>query len=448
MTLTLIIWLVLFAGLTGATIVRPVFGVALYMLTFFLSPPFWWWGDPIEAIRWNLISGFVLLGAAALCPSPEGCGKVQNLWLIALAMILNATFVNFAIGGNSEESSEAYVMAVKFFALMYMIYRTVRSVSDLQIVMLSILLGAAYIGYEATINGRGDIVKNRLEGVGAPGATTANHFASLMVTIMPMVAPFFLAGKTWMKVLVVCLAPMIVNVVLLCNSRGAFLAAIGSAIVFIVVAPKVVRAKALRVVAVAALGVFMMLGDGRIVERFLSTFAGSEVRDRSAQSRFDFSQAGLQMIADFPLGAGGNGFKKVHGLKYLRETGASDIPRAVHNGYINEACEWGLQGLLLRMLWFLLAAKLAFDYTRRARDNPNIDQFLLLTQCALLSGLAAYLVTYMFGDQNSSEWGYWIVALIITTWTVGLRLEHEAEDWVDSEMDEELGDETRQWVAS
>ena len=192
----------------------------------------------------------------------------------------------------------------------------------------------------------------------------------------------------------------------------------------------------------------MMLGDGRIVERFLSTFAGSEVRDRSAQSRFDFSQAGLKMIADFPLGAGGNGFKKVHGLKYLQETGASDIPRAVHNGYINEACEWGIQGLLLRMLWFLLAAKLAFDYTRRARDNPNIDQFLLLTQCALLSGLAAYLVTYMFGDQNSSEWGYWIVALIITTWTVGLRLEHEAEDWVDSEMDEELGDETRQWVAS
>ena len=169
-------------------------------------------------------------------------------------MIANATFINFAIAGNSDVSFESYELLVKFFVLAYLIFRTVRTTFDLQIVMMSILLGAAYIGFECTFNGRGDIVSNRLEGVGAPGATTANHFASLMVTLLPLLAPFFLAGRLWCKVLVVCLAPLIVNVVLLCNSRSAFLGAILSAVVFIVMSPRKIRSKAIKVVVAGAFG--------------------------------------------------------------------------------------------------------------------------------------------------------------------------------------------------
>ena len=114
------------------------------------------------------------------------------------------------------------------------------------------------------------------------------------------------------------LAPLIVNVVLLCNSRGAFLAAIVSAVVFIAMSPGRIRSKAVKTVAVGAFGVFLLMGDVRIMDRFLTTFASEEERDSSAQSRLNFAGAGLAMIGDYPLGAGGNGFKKVHGIKYLR----------------------------------------------------------------------------------------------------------------------------------
>jgi len=429
MSLTLIIWLLLFAGLAVAAFTRPVYAVSLYMLTFFLSPPFWWWGDPIEGYRWNFISGFILLGATMITPTPLITNRTKSFFVVSFAIIVNAALVNFFIAGNSEESAESFSLVLKFFLLAYMLFRTIRSKEDLQIVMLSILLGAAYIGFEITINDRGDLVGNRLEGVGAPGATTANHFASLMVTIMPMLAPFFLAGRTWVKILVVCLAPFIVNVVLLCNSRGAFLAAIISGIIFVCCAPKSIRSKAWKTAVFAVFGVFMLLGDARIIDRFVSTFTSTEERDQSAQSRLDFWEAGMGMIADYPLGGGGSGFKKVHGVKYLRASGVSDVARAVHNGYLNEACEWGIQGLMIRLFWFYAVARMVWDGLRRHQDNST-DLFLLLTQIAMLSSLSAFLVTYIFGDQNSSEWGYWIVALILVVarLTTDITKEEGAEE--------------------
>jgi len=431
MSLTLIIWLLLFAGLAIAAFTRPVYAVSLYMLTFFLSPPFWWWGDPIEGYRWNFISGCILLGVSMMAPKPIVKGRTRTIFLVSLAIIVNATLVNFVLAGNSKESADAYSLLLKFFALTYAMYRTIRSTKDLQIVMLSILLGATYIGFEIVVHDRGDIVQNRLEGVGAPGATTANHFASLMVIILPMVAPFFLVGKTWMKILVVCLAPFIINVVLLCNSRGAFLAAITSAVIFIVTAPKDVRAKAMKTIAVGAFGVFLLLGDVRIVDRFLTVFVSAEERDSSAQSRLDFWKAGLAMIGDYPLGAGGHGFKKVHGVKYLRNSGVSDVARAVHNGYLNEACEWGIQGLIMRLFWFYLVMRLGWSCLR-LRSDEETDRFITLTQIAMLSSLSAFLVTYLFGDQNSSEWGYWIMALVLAVATL-----HEHSSTGEEEEDDE-----------
>ena len=436
MSLTLVVWGLLFIGLLIAAFKRPAFAVSLYMLTFFLSPGFWWWGDAIKGYRWNLYSGLILLAMSFMVKAPELTGKGRTLFHVSLAMIANATLVNFLLAGNSEVSFESYELFVKFFVLAYLVFRTVRTVDDLQIVMLSILLGAAYIGFECTVNDRGEIVGNRLEGVGAPGAATANHFASLMVTLLPLVAPFFLVGRLWMKVLVVCLAPLIVNVILLCNSRGAFLAAIVSAVVFIAMSPRTIRSKALKTVAVGAFGVFLLMGDARIMDRFFTTFASGEERDSSAQSRLDFAGAGLSMVADFPLGAGGNGFKKVHGLKYLSRDGISEVARAVHNGYLNEACEWGVQGLAMRLFWFLTSLSLAWQYIRNHREASEENLFPMLTQVALVSGLSAFLVTYMFGDQNSSEWGYWLVALMLTVTTLEIAedLDPDMQDNAELEV--------------
>ena len=416
MSLTLVIWLLLFLGLTIASFQRPVYAIALYMLTFFLCPPFWWWGDSIDGYRWSLYSGFILIVAVAMHSPPAFSRldpRIRLVLKIAMLIAVNATFVHLVMAGGSKLSSDSYTLTVKFILLLSLVFAAIKSKADFRIAIAAILLGATYIGYEVTINDRGRIVSNRLEGVGAPGASSANHFASLMVATLPLVAPFFLAGRIPGKILSLIAAPFILNVILLCNSRGAFLAAIFSAFVFIAAAPKGIRGKAWKLIAFGALATFMLLGDSRIVDRFLTTFASEEERDGSAQSRIDFAMAGLAMVTDYPLGAGGDGYKKLHGIKYLRKLEITDTAHSIHNGFINEACEWGIQGALLRYGLYAMAILATWQTLKQSEPETSEVNFDKLAGCAILSGCSAFLVTCLFGDHLDSEWGLWLVALML-----------------------------------
>ena len=429
MSLTLVLWLLLFVWLTLAALNRPVYAVAGYMLSFYLCPRFWWWGDLIEGYRWNFYSGLILLGVV-LISAPRKISSLdlnsRRVFLIAAFILANATFVNYALASKTEISTEAYMLLVKFLLLCYLIYASIKSKFDMQVVMMSIILGAAYIGFEVTVNDRGELQGNRLEGVGAPGASTANHFASLMVTVLPLVASFFLVGNIYHKALAVICAPLIVNVILLCNSRGAFLAAIMSAIVFLAMAPKGVRKKAWIVVIAGAIGTFMLMGDSRILDRFMTTFAAQEERDNSAQSRIELIKAGADMIFDHPLGAGGDSFKKVHGVKYLRRHGISDNAKAIHNGYLNETCDWGIQGSLLRLAFFGFTIFATWQHLKASPIDPEFE-FERLAACSFLSGIAALLVTSLFGDHLDSEWGLWMVALMIAYMAI-TPIDHNGDD--------------------
>lgn len=416
MSITVLVWLALFGGLAILAFKRPAYGVALYMLTFFLCPPFWWWGDPIAGYRWNLYSGVILLVAVLISRSGESPADsaatsptARKLCHFASLMLLNAVVVHVVLADDWEVSSDKLMLLAKFVLLFFMINLSIKTEWDLRIVLLAILFGAGYIGYEVTVNERGKIESNRLEGIGAPAASQANQFACLMVTILPLVAVFFLAGRRWEKLIAVAIAPLIVNVLLLCNSRGAFLAAIASAVTFLAFTPKSVRRKAIGVVALGGIATWLLLGDGRITERFMTTFVDDTERDASAQTRLDNARAGLLMIKDHPLGAGGDAFKNKHGRKYQSELGFDGHAGAIHNGFLNEACEWGLQGLLLRMAFVVGTIVLLWQNTRMPRA-PG-DEFGHLLGAALFSGLCAFLVTCLFGDFLDSEWGYWITAI-------------------------------------
>ena len=456
MSLTLILWLILFVGLAAASFVRPVYAIALYMLTFFLCPPFWWWGNPIEGYRWNLYAGIFLLLATVMSLDKSTLQlnfKVKLGLRVALLMVVNATFVHLAIAGGSEISADSYVLMAKFVLLLILIFMVVKTKSDLKIVMIALLLGAAYIGYEVTVNERGYIDANRLEGIGAPGAKSANHFASLMVTVMPLVAPFFLVGKLKEKILAIVAAPFILNVILLCNSRGAFLAAIASGIVFLASAPKDIRGKATKLIIAGSFATFLLMGDARILDRFATTFVAEDERDNSAQSRIDFAKAGLAMVGDYPLGGGGDGFKKVHGVKYLRKLGISDEAHAIHNGYVNEACEWGIQGILLRGGLFALAMLATWEVLKFPKnesleddesndatiDELNDATFDKLTGCALLAGCSAFLVTSLFGDHLDSEWGIWLIAMMFAFVALN-QIESDEELSEHEEIDQQMGE--------
>lgn len=420
MSITLLTWFGLFGLFALLAFVRPAWGVALYMLTFFACPPFWWWGNnpPISTYRWNLYSGVILLVAVLLSQlfSSRRAGANDPstskyvVWT-SIAILINATMVHAFFASDYSISMDPYTLLAKFVLLFLLILASIRTRQDFNTILLAILLGAGYIGYEVTINDRGQLSGTRLEGIGAPGADQANQLASLMVTVLPMAGGLFLVGRPWQKLAMLPVAPFILNVILLCNSRGAFLGAISSVFALLMFAPSKVRRRALKLTALGCVATWFLLGDPRIVERFLTTFASAEERDNSAASRLTYWRAGIRMIADYPLGAGGDGFKVAHAKEYLAKVGVYRETRAVHNGYINEACEWGLQGLLLRMFFVGGACLVAARTSRLCAKNGRANMALL--GGSLIAGMTGFLVTCAFGDRLDNEWGYWMAALAL-----------------------------------
>ncbi|NOX54206.1 MAG: O-antigen ligase family protein [Planctomycetes bacterium] len=210
-------------------------------------------------------------------------------------------------------------------------------------------------------------------------------------------------------------APFILNVILLCNSRGAFLSCFATCGVLLFFAPRRTRKQVVLLLGLGTIALFVMLRDPRIIDRFMTVFVPSEEMDAVSGSRISYWKAGLRMIGDYPLGAGGNGFKRVHGPKYIVEVNNQVFSaRAVHNGYINEACEWGIQGFILRMVFVGAGLVLLWQASRRPLvTDAREELFARLMAICLLAGMVGFLGTCMFGDRLDNEWGYWMVGLAV-----------------------------------
>jgi O-antigen ligase len=233
-----------------------------------------------------------------------------------------------------------------------------------------------------------------------------------MLMSLPLIGSLFVKGNKRERLIVIMAAPLALNVLLLCNSRGAFLGLGGAGLAFLLVARGATRKKAIRALLLGSVALYLLLGNPKILDRFSTTFVGSEERDTSAASRLVFWQAGIRMIRDYPLGAGGGAFKYVHGSHYIAEvTGSDEVSRSLHNGYLTEATDWGLQGLLLKLLFFGAAIVAAYQTSTRCRLEGRLEEALV--GVCMIAGAMGFLTDCVFGSFLGNEWGYWVVALLV-----------------------------------
>jgi O-antigen ligase len=415
MSATAAVWVLLAVTLVLLSLRRPVYAVSFYMLTFWAAPHLWWWGDDLPGLRYAGIAGLVLLATVLIHTgqTTEDRGhRFSAVHKLGIAIALNATFVNFALSSTPDISFDDYIELLKLMLLLFIMWGAIQDRRDLRVVIMSIALGAAYIGYEVTYNERGYFDGGRLEGVGAPGAESSNSLANVMLLSLPLIGSLFIEGNRYNKLTAIAAGPLALNVILLCNSRGGFLGLAGAAASFLLVARGPTRKRAIQSLALGGITLFLLLGDPQILDRFATTFAGDEQRDRSAASRLEFWKAGLLMLQDYPLGDGGGSFKYVHGGKYLAQVvGGEAEDRSLHNGYLTEATEWGIQGLLLRLFFLGAALRIAFRTNRLCREEGRVND-ALMGVCIIVAA-AGYLIHCFFGSFISNEWGYWIVVLLV-----------------------------------
>jgi hypothetical protein len=162
---TVLIWMLLCMFLTFKSFQRPSYAVGVYMLTFFAHPFFWWWGDILEGFRWNFFGGILLLVTlvATNASNPiTGERPLQTNAVKILALVaLNAVLVHVLLAVNPEASLGWLTNKLKFILLFFLLQYAIKDQKDYRIVVMSIVLGMGYIGYEATINERGSFSSGR-----------------------------------------------------------------------------------------------------------------------------------------------------------------------------------------------------------------------------------------------------------------------------------------------
>jgi hypothetical protein len=413
-SLTAAVWSLLAVGLFLRSFQRPIWAACLYMLTFFAAPQLWWWGNDLPRARYSFISGIVLAVSVALYIARRGENVERRFRLIhvlAIVSVVNATLVHVFIAARPAISIDSYTELVKYTLLFFLLWYSVQNRRDFKILLIAITLGSAYLGYEITFNERGGFLHSRLEGIGAPGADTSNGLASLMLLTLPLIGSLFM-HRTWgNRALVAIAAPLTLNTLLLCNSRGAFLGLIGAGLLYFFLARGAARKEAFRTLLLGALALYLLLGDPDILNRFMTTFVGSEERDQSASLRIVFWRAGLLMLADYPLGAGGAGFKFQHGSYYLPLLGTDETVRSLHNGFLTEATDWGIQGLLLRLSIIALATIAAYRTSNACRRDRRGDD-AVIGNCMIVA-MFGFMIGCVFGSFLSNEWTFWILALLV-----------------------------------
>lgn len=398
--------------LAVSSLARPIWAIALYFLTFYAAPQLWWWGDQVPRARYAFWAGGILLLAVALYRSREKQSpeRVKLAYRVAIAWAVNLIAVHVFLSNGSSVNLNNLIELLKFTLLYFLFEAAISEKRDLRTALMAIALGAGYIGYEVTINERGTFSASRLEGVGAPGADTANGLASLMLASLPLAGTLFVSGTVRERLVVLLTAPLILNVVILCNSRGAFLGLIAAGLTLIFLARGETRKKALQVALLGSVLLYLLLGDPEILQRFATTFVGSEERDNSAASRLVFWEAGLRMLWDHPLGAGGGAFKYHYATDYLRQAGSDEAARSLHNGYLTDATDWGVQGLALKLTFFAVALLAAFRTSERNRRAGHHEDALI--GLSLIAGNVAFLVCCVFGSYLSNEWAFWNLAFL------------------------------------
>jgi putative inorganic carbon (hco3(-)) transporter len=245
-----------------------------------------------------------------------------------------------------------------------------------------------------------------MEGIGSGDTLNSNLLAAHLLTTIPLAVIFAAMKKKplWMRAVAVVSTPLIVNLLILSNSRGATLglAAAGAA------AFALIRSGLRKHIVVAGLAgglMLLVLADQQFIERQQSTGSAT---DNSAQARLDLWRGASGLIADYPFGAGGRGFH-VLSPRYIPELIESNDGegRSAHNTYIQVTAEWGLQGLLL------FGAFIGYTFVllhRVRRERLEIDWPYLMS-LGLQLGLVGTLVAAFFSSRFYGESIYWLCAL-------------------------------------
>ncbi len=410
MPITALLFMIIFAVGMVATLYHPVFGILLYVFEWHNHPPYMWWGDSVPDLRYPFLISITTLISYFL-----NRNKLRELksiyygpfvWLAVLVIWMY--IVTFGWAFKPDESFKQTFEFTKFVVFYLLIIWTIREWKHYRWFILTLMLGVANFGRIAYERG-----SNRYLGVIAPNATEENAISAHVVSTMPFFGIRFLEKAKWLRIFIIIAAPFLINLLILANSRGAFVALIMIALVGLVLFPPKEKLKIILAILAAAIMV-LWLANETFWERQKTTLKPKE--EGSAASRFYLWNGAIKVIRDYPLGIGDEGFEYLvweyvpELVPKMEQKGA----KTVHNTFLLAGVDWGIPGLFLFMGFLIhtflvlhrMKVKLKFLY-------PQFRKKYYYDIIALQLALIGFLTAGFFTNRLYAEVLYWYGALSV-----------------------------------
>lgn len=412
---------------------HPVYGVYIYFLDYYSHPPLRWWGKNLPDPRWSLIASLVLMIAynvrrKALTYDLKVFDFPQTKWF-AIFVIYAWIITLSPLAVWKDFSWEMAITLTKYYVFYCLLIKTASDPKHFRIVLMLQLFGLMEWGWSAFENPRREA--GRLMGIGGADTLNDNFTAAHLVALLPLLAVGLFAGKRWEKIACVIMSPFLLNLFILCNSRGSLLGLVTMSGLALWITRGVVRWKIIGAMALGGI-LFLQLVDPVFFERQGTTVEYED--DGSAMERVDAWDGALYLLQDHPLGAGGGAFKALSPIYIIEIVRNHDgQKRGVHNTLFQLTSDWGIPGLILYtgFLWAIFR-ELA-HIRRRAPDTPG-GQRIVLESVALTLGLSGTLVAGLFSDRLYGEVIYWLAAftaLLRHTHTLELKAQDEAANRIE-----------------
>lgn len=419
MSVTALAYLGLYFGLlVKALMSRPIFGLYAYLLAFYANPISRWWGQSIPDLRWSFLAAVLTLLLIFAKPPKDGINwlkfKESKLFLAFLIFL----FVQYLWVLSPNIHSIYVSLVVKYLILIFLLQNCIKTKQDIIGFIVANLIGCLYFSYLAQSYGGG-----RLEGIGGPGVESANglgqHLAIALIFISYLV--FVKLGKWKMALLLAII--VVLNTLMMTESRGSLLSLAGVGVVSIFFIPKQHKKLFLTMLCLGA-AAFLLLMGSQLIERFknMQKDDAGQIQDKSAASRLVIIEAQYQMFKQQPFLGQGHRTTLLLSPLYLPEeyrTSSSKSSsgvsrRASHNFIMGILVDHGIVGLTIYLIIVYLCLKRLF-YVNKLGKDPTLSKELteykvILTGCCL--ALLCYMLAGLFSNNKIYEIAIWLFALI------------------------------------
>ncbi len=386
-------------------LIRPVYGVAIYMALSILKPPaLWHWSVPIGRYQFYVAICSLIGWARIGFGQWENLRKVRNVLFCFVGYAALQWISGYATRYSAEPRVWYHVQKLSNDMLMVLVAASlINSFKELRIFSWIVVVATGYVAYEMNYSW---YVENYNRIWFAEFAEIDNNG---MAMIFAMAVPlsltlglyeknYFLKFASWIW------APLLGNAVFLANSRGGMLGMIFAAPFLIWLLPNKRRTYWL---LAAATIIILLLAGPSVHDRFWTIFVDKQEQDTSIQSRYTSWAAALRCIQDYPLlGVGPRCWYHV-GRSY-----GSGYKLAVHNMFLQVSVDTGIfSGLCLLGIFLLTMKGLAKGRKARTEYSPWYPYWA----AGVIAGLGTGFLCSMFLSMERVEMPYYLAMLGLAT---------------------------------